>query len=173
VWLLAAAGERASCMLLNSKPCIRPCQWGMHASGLTIVVTGSSLAQPRRAPQAAALQVDLPMCRLGNLKGRPMTAQPAHRQLTAVAEPPQGPVAPARSCVPLRMRSITISTADPFSGHPAPMLLRHAATSGGRVSLCGDVSATCCSCSRAIACQLLLPRPEVPYASKKGGQISS
>ena len=72
----------------------------------------------------------------------------AARQLTAVAQPLQGPLASARSCVPLRVRSITtgisLSRADPSSGHQAPMLVRDA---GG----CDDGSATRCTCSRALS----------------------
>ena len=73
----------------------------------------------------------------------------AARQLTAVAQPLQGPLASARSCVPLRMRSITTGVshlyrADPSSGHQAPMLLRDARG-------CDDGSATRCTCSRALS----------------------
>ncbi len=75
--------------------------------------------------------------------------RPAARQLTAVARPLQGPVSSARSCVPLRMRSITTGVshlyrADPSSGHQAPMLVRDA---GG----CDDGSAARCTCSRALS----------------------
>ena len=77
----------------------------------------------------------------------------AARQLTAVAQPLQGPVSSARSCVPLRMRSITTGVshlyrADPSSGHQAPMLVRDA---GG----CDDGSATRYTCS---ACPVLAGR---------------
>ena len=73
----------------------------------------------------------------------------AARQLTAVAQPLQGPLASARSCVPLRVRSITTGVshlyrADPSSGHQAPILPRDA---GG----CDDGSATRCTCSRALS----------------------
>ena len=73
----------------------------------------------------------------------------AARQLTAVAQPLQDLLASARSCVPLRMRSITTGVshlyrADPSSGHQAPMLLRHA---GG----CDDGSAARRTCSRALS----------------------
>ena len=73
----------------------------------------------------------------------------AARKLTAVAQPLQGPLASARSCVPLRMRSITTGVshlyrAEPSSGHQAPMLLRDA---GG----CDDGSAARCTCSRALS----------------------
>ena len=73
----------------------------------------------------------------------------AARQLTAVAQPLQGPVSSARSCVPLRMRSITTGVshlyrADPSSGHQAPMLVRDA---GG----CDDGSATRYTCSHALS----------------------
>ena len=73
----------------------------------------------------------------------------AARQLTAVAQPLQGPVKSARSCMPLRMRSITTEVsrlyrADPSSGHQAPMLLRDA---GG----CDDGSAARRTCSRALS----------------------
>ena len=72
----------------------------------------------------------------------------AARKLTAVAQPLQGPLASARSCVPLRMRSITpvsqLYRADPSSGHQAPMLLRDA---GG----CDDGSAARRTCSRALS----------------------
>ena len=69
----------------------------------------------------------------------------AARQLTAVAQPLQGPLASARSCVPLRMRSITTGVshlyrADPSSGYQALMLLRDACG-------CHDGSATRCTCS--------------------------
>ena len=75
--------------------------------------------------------------------------QLAVRQLTAVAQPLQGPVALARSCVHLCMRSITTGVshlyrADPSSGHQAPMLVRDA---GG----CDDGSATRCTRSRALS----------------------
>ena len=78
--------------------------------------------------------------------GRPTMAA---RQLAAVAQPLQGPVASARPCAPLRMRSITTGVshlyrADPSSGHQAPMLLCNA---GG----CDDGSATRCTCSRALS----------------------
>jgi len=90
----------------------------------------------------------------------------AARQLTAVAQPLQGPLASARSCVPLRVRSITTGVshlyrADPSSGHQAPMLLCNA---GG----CDDGSAarrTCsCACPRW---PTLIRRPGVPCASKR------
>ena len=73
----------------------------------------------------------------------------AARKLTGVAQPLQGPVKSARSCVPLRMRSITTGVshlyrADSSSGHQAPMLLRDA---GG----CDDGCATRCTCSRALS----------------------
>jgi len=76
----------------------------------------------------------------------------AARQLTAVAQHLQGPLASARSCVPLRVRSITTGVshlyrADPSSGPRAPMLVRDA---GG----CDDGSATRCTCSLALAGQL-------------------
>ena len=75
--------------------------------------------------------------------------QLAARQLTAVAQHLQGPLASARSCVPLRRRSITTGVshlyrADPSSGHQAPMLVPDA---GG----CDDGSATRCTCSRAVS----------------------
>jgi len=81
----------------------------------------------------------------------------AARQLAAVAQPLQGPVASARPCAPLRMRSITTGVshlyrADPSSGHRAPMLLRDA---GG----CDDGSATRCTCSRALCRPSLIRRP--------------
>ena len=73
----------------------------------------------------------------------------AARQLTAVAQPLQGPLASARSCVPLRMRSITTGVshlyrADPSSGHQALMLLRDACG-------CHDGSATRRTCSRVLS----------------------
>ena len=73
----------------------------------------------------------------------------AARQLTAVAQHLQGPLASARSCVPLRVRSITTGVshlyrADPSSGHQAPMLLHDA---GG----CDDGSAARRTCSRALS----------------------
>ncbi len=73
----------------------------------------------------------------------------AARQLTAVAQPLQGPLASARSTVPLRVRSITTGVshlyrADPSSGHQAPILVRDA---GG----CDDGSATRRTCSRALS----------------------
>jgi hypothetical protein len=66
--------------------------------------------------------------------------QLAGPQLTAVARPLQGPVASARSWVPLRVQSITTGVshlyrADPSSGHLAPMLPRDARG-------CDDGSAT-------------------------------
>jgi hypothetical protein len=74
--------------------------------------------------------------------------QLAAREITAFAQPLQDPFASARSCVPLRVGSITtgvshLHRADPSSGHQAPMLLRDA---GG----CDDGSATRCACSRAM-----------------------
>ena len=73
----------------------------------------------------------------------------AARQLTAVAQPLQGPLASARSCVPLRMRSITTGVshlyrADPSSGHQALMLLRGACG-------CDDGPTTRRTCSRALS----------------------
>jgi len=76
----------------------------------------------------------------------------AARKLTAVAQPLQGPLASARSCVPLRMRSITTGVshlyrlyrADPSSGHQALMLLRDACG-------CHDGSATRRTCSRVLS----------------------
>ena len=75
----------------------------------------------------------------------------AARKLTAVAQPLQGPLASARSCVPLRMRSITTGVshlyrADPSSGHQAPIILRLGGACG-----CGDGSATRRTCSRALS----------------------
>ena len=69
----------------------------------------------------------------------------AARQLTAVAQPLQDLLASARSCVPLRMRSITTGVshlyrADPSSCYQALMLLRDACG-------CHDGSATRCTCS--------------------------
>jgi len=91
----------------------------------------------------------------------------AARQLTAVLQPVQGPLASARSCVPLRMRSITIRVshlyrADPSSGHQAPMLLWDA---GG----CDDGSATRCTCLRACPrWPTLIRRLGVPCTPERG-----
>ena len=97
----------------------------------------------------------------------------AARQLTAVAQPLQGPLASARSCVPLRVRSITTGVshlyrADPSSGHPAPMLLCNA---GG----CDDGSAARRTCSRALS-SLADSDPKARSAlriRKKGKSIAS
>ena len=94
--------------------------------------------------------------------GRPTMAA---RQLAAVAQPLQGPVASARSCVPLRMRSITTGVSH----------LRSRSFIGPRSAY---AFARCCRLRRRICDALLLfacpcwptriRRPEVPCASEKG-----
>ncbi len=114
-------------------PCATAVAPSSHAS------RGSSSLRHRWAVCAAGLG-NSPALRLVRL---------AARQLTVVAQPLQGPLASARSCVPLRMRSITTGVshlyrADPSSCHQAPMLVRD---DGG----CDDGSTTRCTCSRALS----------------------
>jgi hypothetical protein len=97
--------------------------------------------------------------------------RPAARQLTAVAQPLQGPVASARSCVPLRMRAITtgISQLDSRS------LLRppSADASVGCWPLRRRIRSARCTCSLALAGQLCSEGQECPVHPnlKAGGQI--
>ena len=94
----------------------------------------------------------------------------AARQLTAVAQPLQGPLASARSCVPLRMRSITTGVSH----------LRSRSFIGPRSAY---AFARCCRLRRRICDALLLfacpcwptliRRPEVPCASEFKGVEST
>jgi hypothetical protein len=106
----------------------------------------------RESRVARLFKFEPPMCSVHSRTGHGHAlrlVQLAARQMKAVAQPLQGPFASARSCVPLRVRSITTGVshlyrANPSSGHQAPMLPRDA---GG----CDDGSATRCTCSRALS----------------------
>ena len=129
-----------SCMSADARASGRP--WATVVALASRTSRGSSSLRHRCAACAAGLG-NGPALRLMWL---------AARKLTAVAQPLQGPLASARSCVPLRVRSITTGVshlyrADPSSGHQAPMLLCNA---GG----CDDGSAARRTCSRALAGQL-------------------
>ena len=139
-WLPLAACSNApdvSCISADHRAPGRP--WATAVALSSHTSRGSSSLRHRCAVCAAGL---------GNGHALRLV-RPAARQLTAVAQHLQGPLASARSCVPLRVRSITTGVshlyrADPSSGHQAPMLLRDA---GG----CDDGSATRCTCSRALS----------------------
>jgi hypothetical protein len=82
----------------------------------------------REAHVARFLKFAPPMCSVRSRLGNGHALRPARlaaRQLTAVTPPLQGPLASARSCVPLRVRSVTTGVishlyrADPSSGHQA------------------------------------------------------
>ncbi len=129
-----------SCISADHRATGRP--WATAVALASHTSRGSSSLRHRCAVCTAGLG-NGPALRLGRL---------AARQLTAVAQPLQGPLASARSWVRLRVRSITtgvshLNRADPSSGHQAPVVLRDA---GG----CDDGSATRCTCSRALAGQL-------------------
>ena len=137
-WLpLAACSNAPDVSRKPTDPRARGRPWATAVALASHTSRGSSSLRHRCAVCTAGLG-NGPALRLVRL---------AARQLTAVAQPLQGPLASARSCVPLRVRSITTGVshlyrADPSSGHQAPMLLRDA---GG----CDDGSATRRTCSRA------------------------
>ena len=126
-----------SCMSADHRATGRP--WATAVALASHTSRGSSSLRHRCAVCTAGLG-NGPALRLVRLSAR---------QLTAVAQPLQGPLASARSCVPLRMRSITTGVshlyrADPSSGHQALMLLRDACG-------CHDGSATRRTCSRVLS----------------------
>jgi hypothetical protein len=136
---LAACSSYLGMSCVSADPRAPGCPWATAVALSSHTSRGSSSLRHRCAVCTAGLG-DGHALRLVRL---------AARQLTAIAQPLQGPLASARSCVPLRVRSITTGVshlyrADPSSGHQAPMLLRDA---GGY----DDGSATCCTCSRALS----------------------
>ena len=97
-WLPLAACSNApdvSCICADPRAPGRP--WATAVALASHTSRGSSSLRHRCAVCAAGLG-NGPALRLVRL---------AARQLTAVAQPRQGPLASDRSCVPLRMRSIT------------------------------------------------------------------
>ncbi len=118
---LAACNNAPDVSCISADPRARGRPWATAVALASHMSRGSSSLRHRCAVYTAGL---------GNLHALRLVRLAA-RQLTAVAQPLQGPVSSARSCVPLRMRSITTGVshlyrADPSSGHQAPILVRDA-----------------------------------------------
>ena len=104
-----------SCMSADHRATGRP--WATAVALASHTSRGSSSLRHRCAACAAGL---------GNGHALRLVRLAA-RQLTAVAQPLQGPVTSSRSTVPLCVRSITTGVShlyrvDPSSGHQAPVL---------------------------------------------------